>query len=317
MFLKKIKKMLIIFFLSSCQTFADVLSSEELIQIETENGIIKGTLTRHLKKEECVVALIIAGSGATDRNGNNGLMQNNSLKLLSAVLFQKKISSLRYDKRGVGASSLAQMREEELRFEHYINDAFRWIEYLNKNFVNCKVAVVGHSEGSLIGMIASQYTDVDFFISISGLGQPAYQIIQKQLENQPQFVVEKANLILSSLARGIKEANVPTYLFSLFRPSIQSYLISWFKYDPAEEIKKLNFPTLILHGNTDIQVTIEQGRSLSKASNNASFVVIDGMNHILKTASIDNKQNLETYHDPRIELHPQLIIEIVNFLKRY
>ena len=82
------------------------------------NGL-SGTLLELTVREDLCIALIISGSGPTDRDGNNPSLKNNSLKLLAEALAENGIASLRYDKRGVGRSDAESM--EELRFEHYVD----------------------------------------------------------------------------------------------------------------------------------------------------------------------------------------------------
>jgi alpha/beta superfamily hydrolase len=288
--------------------------SEEVIVLKTENGEIEGTLTIPDAKLPVPVALIIAGSGPTDRNGNNPMMTNNSLKMLSAELAKNGIASLRYDKRGIAASQKAGMKEADLRFEMYINDAIDWVQLLKKNEKINQIVVIGHSEGSLIGMVASQNENVGKFVSIAGAGQSAGKIIREQLKAQPLFVLEQSSPILDELEKGNTVENVPQMLFSLFRPSVQPYMISWFKYDPQIEIAKLQKPILIVQGTTDIQVSVEDAKRLQAAKPSSKMIVIEGMNHIFKNADADRMKNFETYTQPELPVNTELIEAISNFI---
>jgi alpha/beta superfamily hydrolase len=129
-----------------------VLESE--ILLKTPTGTLSGTLLIPGEISKYPVALIIAGSGPTDRDGNNTSMKNNSLKLLATSLAEHQIASLRYDKRGIGASREAAISEADLRFEDFIEDARDWIGLLIKDKRFSEVIVIGHSEGSLIGMVS-------------------------------------------------------------------------------------------------------------------------------------------------------------------
>jgi len=100
------------------------------ITLQTSKGKIFGTLTIPVKQGGMPVVLIIAGSGPTDRDGNNPVMKNNSLKILASELSKNGIASLRYDKRGIAASKAAVTNEIELRFEDYVSDAMGWIQLL-------------------------------------------------------------------------------------------------------------------------------------------------------------------------------------------
>ncbi|QLE87859.1 alpha/beta hydrolase [Shewanella sp. Scap07] len=287
---------------------------EKVLSIETGTGKLEGTLLTDDLKDSKIVALIIAGSGPTNRDGNNPTMINNSLKMLADELSKIGISSLRYDKRGIGKSKNAGLNESELRFENYINDASSWIEHLNNLKIFNKVVVIGHSEGSLIGMVASQQENVDKFISIAGTGQPIDQTIREQLKGQSPVVVEQSTLILDKLLQGETVENVPPFLNSLFRPSVQPYMISWFKYDPQKEIAKLNKPVLIVQGSTDIQVSSMDADKLATANKMADKVVIQKMNHIFKEATLDRQSNFQTYNQPELPIKPELVKVIGEFV---
>lgn len=304
--------MFVIGFLIAIASFGQ---SEEIVVLKTETGEIEGTLTMPDAKSPVPVALIIAGSGPTDRNGNNPVMTNNSLKMLAAELALKGIASLRYDKRGIAASQKAGIKEVDLRFEMYIKDTEDWIRLLslNKNFSD--IVVLGHSEGSLIGLVASQNQKVAKFVSIAGAGQAADKIIREQLKAQPSFVLEQSTPILDELVKGNTVENVPQMLFSLFRPSVQPYMISWFRYDPQIEIAKLNKPILIVQGTTDIQVSVEDAKRLQTANSNSKLMLIEGMNHIFKNAEADRMKNFQTYSQPELPLHADLIQGIAQFIR--
>jgi len=287
---------------------------EKIVNIETGTGKLEGTLLTDDSKVSKTVALIIAGSGPTNRDGNNPTMTNNSLKMLADKLSKLGISSLRYDKRGIGKSKSSELKESELRFENYINDAISWIEYLNNLSNFNKIVVIGHSEGSLIGMVASQQKNVDKFISIAGAGQPIDQTIREQLKSQPPIVIEQSTLILDKLLQGETVQNIPEFLNFLFRPSVQPYMISWFKYNPQKEISKLNKPVLIVQGSTDIQVSLMDADKLEAANIKADKVVIQKMNHIFKEATLDRQSNFQTYNQPELPIKPELVEVIGEFV---
>jgi pimeloyl-ACP methyl ester carboxylesterase len=289
---------------------------EETVMLHTETGDLEGTLLLPDGGEKRPVALIIAGSGPTDRDGNNPMMSNNSLKMLATALAEDGIASLRYDKRGIGRSAAAGLDESELRFEHYVEDAKGWIDLLSADKRFSGVVVIGHSEGSLIGMIASQKTTVAKYVSLAGVGQSADKTLQQQLAQQPPVVLDQSLPIIDKLVAGETVDNVPPMLNSLFRPSVQPYLISWFKYDPAKEIAKLKIPVLIIQGTTDIQVTIEDADKLAAAYPKAQKEIIEGMNHILKEATHDRTQNIQTYSQPELPLKTELAPIINEFINR-
>jgi pimeloyl-ACP methyl ester carboxylesterase len=306
---------IISFLIGLLAALAAIAETEQPITLKTTTGEIYGALTMPDTKLPVPVALIIAGSGPTDRDGNNPSMKNNSLKMLSEALAKNGIASLRYDKRGIAQSQAAGASEADLRFEMYINDAREWTKLLGKDKRFSHVVVIGHSEGSLIGMVASQDLSVKKYVSIAGAGQAADQIIREQLKAQPPVVLEQTNPILDELVKGNTVENVPQMLMSLFRPSVQPYMISWFKYDPQTEIAKLKKPTLIIQGTTDIQVSVEDAKRLSVAKPDTKLVIIDGMNHIFKNAEADRMKNIETYTKPDLPINENMVKAIVDFVQ--
>ena len=294
----------------------DTSFTESAIVLHTATGDIAGTLTIPGEQSgKMPVALIIAGSGPTDRNGNNPMMKNESLKKLAYGLAANNIASLRFDKRGIGASRSAGKSEADLRFEDYVNDAKGWIELLKKDDRFSKVIVTGHSEGSLIGMIAALNV-AHSFVSIAGAGKSADKILKEQLAAQPAQVKDPSFPIIDSLAMGKTVESVPPILTALFRPSVQPYMISWFHYDPQTEIKKLTIPVLVIQGTNDLQVTVDDAKLLVKANMHAQLLLIQNMNHIFRIVEGDKKENLATYITPELPISDELVKSIAQFIRK-
>jgi len=290
----------------------------EPIVLETPTGKLFGALELPKSSAPLPVALIIAGSGPTDRNGNSPLIQgaNNSLKYLAEGLAAQGIASVRYDKRGVAESVKAAASEADLRFETYIDDAVLWGKQLRTDKRFSSVIVIGHSEGSLIGMVAAQKMNADAYISIAGVGRAAPQALLDQLKGKlPADLQTRAEMITKILSEGKTVEDVPPALGALFRHSVQPYLISYFKYDPAKEIAKLSIPVLISQGTTDIQVPAQDANLLAQAKSSAKLLMIEGMNHVLKEVPAEQEKQIKSYTDPALPVAPKLIEGISSFIK--
>ncbi|HET7275177.1 MAG TPA: alpha/beta fold hydrolase [Longimicrobiaceae bacterium] len=290
---------------------------EEPIELVTPTGSIHGTLLLPAEGGVQPVVLIIAGSGPTDRDGNNPLLpgQNNSLKLLAEGLAEQGIASVRYDKRGVAASTGAATDESDLRFDTYVEDAAGWIGKLESDPRFSSVSIVGHSEGSLIGMLAADRAGADSFVSIAGIARPASEVLRDQLRPQlPPNLWAESERILESLEAGRMADSVPATLAMLYRESVQPYLISWFAYNPAEVIASLDIPILIAQGSTDIQVGVAEAHQLHAAKPDAELVIIEGMNHVLKEVPADPASQQASYSDPLLPVVPELIDSIAAFI---
>lgn len=284
-------------------------------QLQTPTGALHGTIDVPSGEGPFPIVVVIAGSGPTDRDGNQPGLWNDSLKLLGRGLAGKGIAALRYDRRGVGQSAAAQPEEAGLRIERLSEDVVWWVEQLRGDARFSRVGIVGHSEGSLVGMLAAQRVKVDAFISVAGPGRPIPDVLREQLRrNLPRSQQAESDRIIAALAAGRLVPEVSKPLAPLFRPSVQPYLISCFKYDPAREIAGLNVPVMVVQGTTDSQESVEGARRLAAAKAGARLRLIEGMNHVLKQARTRIEQEL-TYSVPLAPLAPGLIDEMADFLK--
>ncbi|MBC3872978.1 alpha/beta fold hydrolase [Undibacterium sp. LX15W] len=265
------------------------------------------------------VVLIIAGSGPTDRDGNSPALpgKNNSLQMLAEELAIAGFASVRYDKRGVGESFAAGGAEENLRFQTYVGDVQAWIKQLSSDPRFGGVAVIGHSEGSTLGLLAVLDSPVLAYVSIAGPAQSAAKILRAQLASKLPADLAKINeSILSSMEKSEFVKDVPAPLLALYRPSVQNYLMSWFQVVPADAIKKLAMPVAIFQGDTDIQVGVSQAVLLAQAQPKAELHVVKGMNHIMKSVPADNAQQVASYSDPNLVLDADFLKKLVAFLKK-
>ena len=287
------------------------LAAQSDYRLQTSTGVIDGTLASS-SLDPSPIVLIIAGSGPTDRNGNAlplGL-DSDAYKLLAAELARRNVASLRYDKRGVGASASAVLAEQDLRFDTYVNDAADWLRKLRSDRRFTKIVVVGHSEGSLIGVLAAQRAPVDAFVSLEGAGRPIPVVLREQLKPKlTPSLYAQADTIITSLQNGKTVANVPPDLAVLFRASVQPYLISWFKYEPAAEIAKLQVPITIVQGTADVQVAMVDAQALHNAAPSSRLVIVAGMNHVLKYLpdTSSSAAILKGYEDPSLPIAPQVV----------
>ncbi len=287
------------------------------ISMTREGAVIHGTLTMPETKGKVPVVLLIAGSGPTDRDGNSTLgITAASYRLLADSLRNAGIACVRYDKRGIGESTAASKSEEDMSFDDMVNDASGFVAMLNKDERFSGVIVAGHSEGSLVGMIAAGKGRAKKYISISGIAAPADKVLKVQLASFPADVRKNADVIMDSLKKGYSVTNIHADLMMLFRPSIQPYMRSWLKYDPQAAIKKLKIPVMLVQGDNDVQVATANAQQLKKALPAAKLVIFKDMTHALKDAAHDYEKNLATYKNADLSLTPGLASAIINFIKK-
>lgn len=305
-----------IFTVATLLTVASAAAAEEPAVLRTAACELQGTLLVPDNASR-TVALIIAGSGPTDRNGNNNAgLKTETYRMLADSLAAHGFASLRYDKRGIAASASPDIAEELLSFEDYIDDAVAWAEQLTADPRFDRVVMLGHSEGGLIALAAAKRTDaVCGVATLAGMGEPMDAMLRRQLAEQPEAIREECYAILDTLKSGRQVASPPQMLYTLFRPSVQPYLISQLKYDPAEEARTLAKPLMIVQGTTDIQVPLDNAERLAAAAPSARKVIIEGMNHVLKCCdSMSRQAQMFVYINDSIALAPGLTEALVDFI---
>jgi pimeloyl-ACP methyl ester carboxylesterase len=310
------KRASIIFLLIACIPITSYCQ-EQFLSDSNAVRVLRGTLLIPTLTKPVPLVLIIAGSGPTDRNGNGPLIKSDCYKILAEGLAKEGIASFRYDKRGIGKSTVKNFREESLVFTDFSDDASAWITRFKTDSRFNKIIVLGHSEGSLLGMIAARVSKADGFISVAGAGRSIDEILKEQLQanpNNPEQLKTDATVILDSLRGGFRVKKINPYLLSIFRPSIQPYMISWIPLDPATELSKLQVPSMIIQGTTDIQVSVTDAERLKKMNPKSTYLLLDGMNHILRDAPAERAANFATYSQPEKPLSAALMPAIISFI---
>lgn len=294
----------LLFLLMPIFIFSQEIKTEE-IKI---NELINGTLFSNNSKK---LTIIIAGSGPTDRNGNQPNMENNSLLMLAQGISQES-DVFTFDKRIFAMMKTGNIKEEELKFTDFSNDVVDIINYFKTQKKYKKIIIAGHSEGSTIGLLAMNHTDA--FISIAGAGKPIDEILKEQINKQmPALNKEVAEIFNELKNEKTVEVKNPN-LQMLFRPSVQPYMISWIKINPSELIKNIEKPILIINGTKDIQVSVEDAKLLHQSNPKTQLKIIENMNHVLKKIEKE-EDNMASYRSKDFKIHEEILVTVNKFLK--
>ena len=260
------------------------------------------------------LVILIAGSGPTDRNGNQQMVKNNSLRYLAEDLYKQGVASFRYDKRIVQQMKDGSIDERQIRFQDFIDDAAAVIERFKTDDNFSRIVVIGHSQGSLVGMVAAQGR-ADGFVSIAGAGQEIDDVIVDQLSKQAPGLVDNARQSFDDLRVNGVAQNFSPGLASIFRSDIQPFILTWMQYDPKVEIGKLDMPVLIINGEKDLQVQVSEAQILKDARPDARMIIIPKMNHIFKEIEGSDMDNAKSYNDYKLPVMPELVDAISGFVK--
>ena len=308
------------FALSVCLAYG----AEEEVVVETPWGLLSATLSSPEQGSD-VVALIVAGSGPTDRNGNSGYGLNSwCYKMLSEELVEEGIAVMRYDKRGVGQSRLNDPTSVgDVLFEDFVDDASACVAYLRSRGFE-RVVVIGHSEGGEIAQHLALRDDVaiDGVVLLCSPGYSMDSILLTQLSAQlvPQHIglMVMATNIINAIKRGesVAEERVPKELISLFHPSVQKFLHSSMAFDPQRLMAEITLPALIVSGGRDVQVSVDNGQRLMEVAQRGRYANFENMCHVLKDApSADRiEQLMGVYTNSQQPLSQGLSKTIADFI---
>jgi len=216
--------------------------------------------------------VLIAGSGPTDRDGNNPLVPEriDLLKQIAELLAAAGIASLRYDKRGIGGSTPrpTDSLEEQERFfawDNFVGDvATAHRELLRHDEIKpYATALLGHSEGGLLALAAAGPLSAKAMGSrkLHGLvlaatpGRPLADIVRAQIARGAPSLVEPADRTMNTImTSGRVPAGLPREQQALFPPYAGPFLQSGLAFDPAKALAALDLACLILQGAADHQV---------------------------------------------------------------
>ncbi len=304
-------------------------------EVSVNNGVtIQGTITKPRSVGKYPAVLIITGSGEVDRDGTivplN--MKVNMYKDLAHLITNLGVVTLRFDKRGVGASEGEFMKAG---MWDLVSDIEAVIAYLKEQpFVDSeKIVLAGHSEGCLLATIVNAKTPANGLILLTGAAESLEEatkrqreIIYKELKEQ-KGIKGKLMRLLNIEKRGEKQAQKATEKMINskkdivkigFKPMNAKWLREHFQHDIYKDLMKVTCPVLAIAGDKDFQTDPEKAKRIGNYVKGDSEVhVIKNMDHTLKYFEGDFKalEFKKIYAEGAAKpLHPQLQEIVVNWM---
>jgi pimeloyl-ACP methyl ester carboxylesterase len=235
----------------------------------SDGAALAGTLTLPTRSEIQYVpgVVLVAGSGPTDRDGNNPYApaRIDLLRQVAELLAESGIAALRYDKRGIGQS--ARRPEGSLEFQESF---FAWDNFVgdvraahaallhHDEIKKHATGLVGHSEGGLLAIAAAVAMGTGrphALVLLSTPGRTLGEIVRKQVRrNAPSLAAETERAMAAIEVSGRVPDGLSRELQLLFPPHAGRFFKDALAFDPAAALARLDNPCLLLHGAEDRQV---------------------------------------------------------------
>jgi pimeloyl-ACP methyl ester carboxylesterase len=276
------------------------------------NDNIYGSIVEPKSRSNSNLVIFIGGSGPIDRDGNQSFMKCDMFKKLAYSLSEKGISSFRYDKRVVTQIRKGKL-DKKITFDDYVSDAIAIIDFFQLKYNS--IVIAGHSQGSLVGLLSIN-EGVSGFISLSGAGRTIDMVIEDQISKTAPMLLEDTKNIFKILRSGKITEDFPLPLYSLFNIEIQPFMISWMQYDPKKIIAKIPIPSLIINGDSDLQVDEKEAKLLYNSAQNSEILIVKNMNHVLVEIEGDELKNVKSYNNPDLKISELVIEKMVEFIER-
>ena len=305
------KNLILLFSLISSLSFSQEQTFSET-EIRISNWIDGSLIAPNSHSDQ--LAIIIGDSGPTDRDGNQNFQKTNNLKKLAQQLANNGIATFRYDKRIVRQIKMNSL-DPRIKFDDFVSDAMDVVKYFKTKNEFKNIYIIGHGQGSLIGMLAAQ-EHVHGLISLAGAGQSIDAVVIDQIQKTAPMFTEDSKRVFDILRSGQTTTDFPPELASVFDLSVQKFIMSWMKFDPALTIKELKIPILIINGTKDLQVETSEAELLHKANEKSELKLIEKMNHVLFIIQGDAQENSKSYNDHNGKISEELVKDIVNFIKK-
>lgn len=303
----KVFNILICLLVSGSTLIAQEYSTQEL----TINPHIDGTLLLPKNQNSSKLVILIAGSGPTDRDGNQSFMKNDNLKKIAEFLSSAGIASFRYDKRIVKQIRSGNI-DKNILFDDFVTDARSVVDYFKSKYET--IIIAGHSQGSLVGLLAVGEV-ASGFISLAGPGKSIDEVLIDQISKTAPMFLEDTKRVLTSLKKGQTTNDYPPALASIFNVDIQPFMINWMQYNPTQILSELSIPSLIINGDKDLQVGVDEATMLHENAQDGTLIIVKNMNHVLFNIEGGDLENAKSYNDNTLEIADEVKKNMIMFIE--
>jgi pimeloyl-ACP methyl ester carboxylesterase len=301
---------------------------EEDVVFENNSVKLAGTLAKPDSGFSFPCVLLIPGSGQVDRNENHKRMRLNVLHDIAVFLADNGIASLRYDKRGVGASGGDFWKTG---FHHNVLDAKAALNFLKmrEGIQRKNIFLLGHSEGALISTkMAGEGADVAGVILLAGTAQSGADALKWQAKTIAKGMKGINKRIITLLRIDVEKSQQKQlfkirssakdwYRVQLFSKLNAKWMREFIDYNPAEDLSKIKVPVLAITGAKDIQVNPDNLKRMEELVGSPfEYHLLDGVTHLLRDQ--EGNADISTYKKQlKQPIDSRILVLISLWLRKY
>ena len=302
-------------------------ANDEQVRIPANGFSLAGTLSKPADATNRPLpgVILVSGSGPTDRDET--VFGIPIFGELASALADAGFAVLRYDKRGVGQSG---GRVESATMADYADDLRAAVKFISdrKDIDKRHIAVVGHSEGGSVALIAaSKDKKIAALGLVSTVGVTGAELNMAQVAHaldrakrpdaERQATIDLQKKIQDAVLTGKGWEGVPP---ALRRQAEIPWFRSFLAFDPAKPMSDVRQPILIVQGLLDTQVApsnadrLEAMARARKKAGSTEAVKVSGVNHLLIPATTGEVDEYATLKDKRVS--PAIMSAIIGWLKK-
>ena len=246
-------------------------TKEIAFQNEAANAWFAGTLVYpegYKEGEKVPVLIMVTGSGAENRDEE--VFDHKPFLVIADYLARHGVASLRFDDRGVGKSTGSM---EGATTKDFAGDVLAGIEMLRGLKQFSKIGVLGHSEGGSVAFMLGAKQQVDFIISMAGVGAKGDTALTAQANRTYELMGVPMQVNVAQYRAQVAQLNSP-------------WLNYFLDYDPIPDIQGTCCPVLAINGDKDVQVVSSlnlKGIEMALSKNKKNLVKeYPGLNHLFQ-----------------------------------
>jgi pimeloyl-ACP methyl ester carboxylesterase len=303
-------------------------NSEEITFTNPNGGHqLSGTFTFPTTNKKYKTIILISGSGPQNRDEE--ILGHKPFFTIADYLTRQGIAVLRFDDRGVGASTgdFASATTFDLA-----TDVEAAAHFLKSRKEVAEIGLIGHSEGGMIApILASKSNDIKFIVLLAGLGTSGKEILLDQakliseVNKVPANEIEKSIAFNSKMYELISQKADTNKLHSTFMNELKSlqgdafkeneaelmynqltspWFTTFITLEPSVYLSKVTCPVLALNGTKDLQVPCDKNLEAIKTivtqngNKNVTTISLKNLNHLFQKSKTGNPSEYAELKEP-------------------